>query len=132
MIMDGNFTAQHRKMKNPEDDVRFADGHGFMVEDAPYREHLKTAFRRRQVRILRIRDHPDTVSQWREQQLTCHDHRAILSASAVRPGLESTGIGAVACSRHGFFYPRSVVNFEKGEGYVEFEPTTPYECTDNN
>ena len=51
MIMDGNFTAQHRQMKNPEDDVRFADGHGFMAEDAPYKEHLKTAFHRKQVGI---------------------------------------------------------------------------------
>ena len=30
-------------MKNPEDDVAFADGHCFMVEDAPYKAHLKAA-----------------------------------------------------------------------------------------
>ena len=50
MIMDGNFSAQHRQMKNPHDDVRLADGHGFMVEDAPYKEHLRTAFHRKEVR----------------------------------------------------------------------------------
>ena len=41
--MDGNFSAQHRKMRNPEDDVPLSDGHAFMVQDAPYKEHLKTA-----------------------------------------------------------------------------------------
>ena len=30
-------------MRNPEDDVALADGHAFMVTDAPYKEHLKTA-----------------------------------------------------------------------------------------
>lgn len=43
VIMDGNFSAQHQKMKKPEDDVRLADGNGYMVTDGPYKEHLKTA-----------------------------------------------------------------------------------------
>ncbi len=43
VIMDGNFGAQHMRMKNPEDDVRFADGHGYMVTDEPYKNHLTTA-----------------------------------------------------------------------------------------
>ena len=47
--MDGNFSAQHLWMKNPEDDVRLADGHGFMVQDQPYKLHLKTAVQKRQV-----------------------------------------------------------------------------------
>lgn len=43
MVLDGNFSAQHKHMRNPEDDVALADGHAFMVTDAPYKEHLKTA-----------------------------------------------------------------------------------------
>lgn len=43
MVLDGNFSAQHKHMRNPEDDVPLADGHAFMVTDAPYKEHLKTA-----------------------------------------------------------------------------------------
>ncbi|PIL25434.1 hypothetical protein GSI_13324 [Ganoderma sinense ZZ0214-1] len=43
VVMDGNFSTQHRKMCRPEDDVALADGHAFMVEDTPYKEHLKTA-----------------------------------------------------------------------------------------
>ena len=115
MIMDGNFSAQHRQMKHPEDDVRLADGHGFMVEDAPYKEHLRTAYHRKQVcHCVSCPGQCDLDPE--VQPLTCHDHRAVLSAAAARPGLEATGIGAVACSRHGFFYPRSVVDFQKGEG----------------
>ena len=43
VVMDGNFSAQHRPMKNPQDDVPLADGHLFTVEDAPYKAHLETA-----------------------------------------------------------------------------------------
>lgn len=43
VVLDGNFSAQHRHMRNPEDDVPLADGHAFMVTDAPYKQHLKSA-----------------------------------------------------------------------------------------
>lgn len=43
VVLDGNFSAQHRCMKNPDDDVPLADGHAFMVTDGPYKLHLKTA-----------------------------------------------------------------------------------------
>ncbi|KAI1784369.1 hypothetical protein LXA43DRAFT_901749 [Ganoderma leucocontextum] len=40
IIMDGNFSAEHQRMKNPQDDVRLADGHSFMVTSQPYKAHL--------------------------------------------------------------------------------------------
>lgn len=40
-MADGNFHADHLEMKYPEDDVALADGLAFMVETAPYEEHLK-------------------------------------------------------------------------------------------
>ena len=46
IVLDGNFTAQHRKMKKPEDDVLIADGNGFMVREGPYHTHLKDALKR--------------------------------------------------------------------------------------
>ena len=49
VVLDGNFSAQHRKMRRPEDDVALADGHAFMVTDGPYKEHLKTAAEYREV-----------------------------------------------------------------------------------
>jgi hypothetical protein len=42
-MMDGNFTAVHQRQKRPEDDVDLADGHGFLVKNEPYKEHLKVA-----------------------------------------------------------------------------------------
>ena len=37
---DGNFKAEHMKMKHPENDVSLFDGKGFLVERAPYEHHL--------------------------------------------------------------------------------------------
>ncbi|KAI0712611.1 hypothetical protein C8Q76DRAFT_622017, partial [Earliella scabrosa] len=105
VVLDGNFSAQHRRMKNPEDDVAFADGHTFMVEDAPYKAHLKSA------------------KEFKENN-TCNDHRAVLTSKMERGNLEATGIGAAACSRHGFFSPHTCVDFDKGEGYRHMDYAT--------
>ena len=47
--MDGNFQAEHMRMKNPENDVPLSDGTGFMVSKEPYKSHLKSAVERQQV-----------------------------------------------------------------------------------
>ena len=100
-------------MKNPEDDVAFADGHVFMVEDAPYKAHLRTAKEYKQVS-----ESPISACNLltRRQPNTCNDHRAVLTSKMERANLEATGIGAAACSRHGFFSPHACVDFQKGEG----------------
>ena len=41
LVTDGNFKADHMKMKRPELDVVLTDGEGYFVEDAPYQEHLR-------------------------------------------------------------------------------------------
>ena len=48
-MMDGNFQAEHMRMRNPENDVPLSDGAGFMVSKKPYELHLKSAVERRQV-----------------------------------------------------------------------------------
>ncbi|TBU25564.1 hypothetical protein BD311DRAFT_780244 [Dichomitus squalens] len=100
IALDGNFTAQHRPMRNPDKDMPLADGHMFMVMDGSYREHLRSA-------------------KEYQEALTCHDHRAVLNASLGRGKFEATGIGAAACSRHRFFFPHACVDFQKGKGYTE-------------
>ena len=50
--MDGNFQAEHMKMRNPENDVPLSDGAGFMVSKKPYELHLKSTVERRQVRSI--------------------------------------------------------------------------------
>ncbi len=37
--MDGNFTAQHMKMRKPEDDIPLSDGLAYMVANEPYQKH---------------------------------------------------------------------------------------------
>jgi hypothetical protein len=51
-MMDGNFKAEHMKMRNPENDVPLSDGTGFMVSPKPYELHLKSAVERRQVGFI--------------------------------------------------------------------------------
>ncbi|KAI0739708.1 hypothetical protein C8Q80DRAFT_1288610 [Daedaleopsis nitida] len=97
VVLDGNFSTQHRRMKNPEDDVALADGHSYMVTEAPYKAHLQSA----------------TVFK---EENTCNDHRAVLNSKIERAQLEATGIRAAACSRHGFFCPHACVDFHGGEG----------------
>ena len=53
-VMDGNFSAEHLKMKLPLEDIALADGHGFMVTDKPYKQHVATAADRREVRTYSI------------------------------------------------------------------------------
>lgn len=47
-MVDGNFHADHLMMKYPEDDVTLADGLAFMVETAPYEEHISESVESKQ------------------------------------------------------------------------------------
>lgn len=116
--MDGNFSAEHYEMTNPEDDVRLADGHGFMTTDQPYKLHLQDAKEVAQVRdsLPHHSASKGTLTACSLQPLICNEHRAVKGASAARKGMESTGIGAVACARHGFFVPHATVDYQLGEG----------------
>ena len=51
-MMDGNFQAEHMRMRNPENNFPLSDGAGFMVGKKPYKEHLKSAVERWQVRSI--------------------------------------------------------------------------------
>ena len=51
-VMDGHFSAEHLKMRNPWDDVILTDGSGFMVQNEPYQQHLKIA---REVKDVSLR-----------------------------------------------------------------------------
>jgi hypothetical protein len=51
-MMDGNFQAEHMKMRNPKNDVPLSDRAGFMVSKKLYELHLKSAVERQQVRFI--------------------------------------------------------------------------------
>ncbi|KAG1818895.1 hypothetical protein DFJ58DRAFT_673349 [Suillus subalutaceus] len=95
-VMDGNFKAEHLHPMKPFDEVWLSDGLGFMVGKDRYNTHLAEA--------------ADTL-----EKSSCNNHRAVNQANAARHKLESTGIGGVACARHGCFVPHSMVDFQKGE-----------------
>ena len=42
-VVNENFTAQHMRMKRPQDDIFLADGLAYMVEDKPYQNHVSSA-----------------------------------------------------------------------------------------
>lgn len=109
-MMDGNFQAEHMRMRNPKNDVPLSDGAGFMVSKKPYELHLKSAAARQQVSSTQC---PSRHFLKISQRSTCHDHRAVNNANK-HSHLESTGIGATACI-HGAFVPDSVVDFQRGE-----------------
>ncbi|KIK78044.1 hypothetical protein PAXRUDRAFT_165044, partial [Paxillus rubicundulus Ve08.2h10] len=39
-VVNGNFSAQHMKMKLQEDDVSLSDGLAYMVESSAYADHI--------------------------------------------------------------------------------------------
>ena len=43
ITVDGNFHADHIKMRRPDLDVALTNGQGYMVEDAKYKEYLSIA-----------------------------------------------------------------------------------------
>ncbi|GBE82431.1 hypothetical protein SCP_0408150 [Sparassis crispa] len=101
-VMDGNFSAEHMKMKHPEEDVALSDGQAFMVSQEDYKAHL-------------------AVAMESHQHSTCHEHRAVNQANVDRANLDATGIRATACARHGFFVPHTVVDFQKGERQMNMD-----------
>jgi hypothetical protein len=52
--IDGNFHADHVKMRRPEDDVGLTNGERYMVEDSRYQKHLAISKEPKQVVIRSI------------------------------------------------------------------------------
>ena len=51
IVIDGNFSAEHLKMKQPEEDVALSPGGRYMVEPNRYELHLNTGKEVKQVSI---------------------------------------------------------------------------------
>jgi hypothetical protein len=49
ITVDGNFHADHLKMRRPDLDIALSDGKGFMTEEKKYAEYLSVAKEPRQV-----------------------------------------------------------------------------------
>ena len=51
IVIDGNFSAEHLKMKQPEGDIALSPGGRYMVEPKRYELHLRTGKEIRQVSL---------------------------------------------------------------------------------
>ena len=49
IVIDGNFTADHLKMRHPKNDVALSPGGWYMVEPTQYKAHLESAIDHREV-----------------------------------------------------------------------------------
>ncbi|KAF8802880.1 hypothetical protein BYT27DRAFT_7305988 [Phlegmacium glaucopus] len=99
-VVDGNFTADHIKQTQPDDDVWLTDGEGFMTATGPYAVHIKKAVDPKQTDTCELLD---------------SGFRAILDANMGSGVKDVTGIAVHACARHGCYCPSSCVNFFKGK-----------------
>jgi ABC-type arginine transport system ATPase subunit len=101
-------------MKQPEEDVALSPGGRYMVEPKRYELHLSTGKEIKQVSLHRRVMTLPALTLYLQKSL-CSDHKAVNYVNTSQAHLTSTGIGAVACARHGCFFPNSVVDFQKGE-----------------
>ena len=104
-------------MKQPGHDVFLNDGCGYVVESAPYMQHLQESTESHSGEHFMLSKAVGCIAYFyfTIQHSSCANHKAVNQANANRKNLQATGVGACACARHGCFVPHSVVDFQKGE-----------------
>jgi KDZ transposase-like protein len=115
ITVDGNFHADHIKMRRPDLDIPLSNGLGFMVEEGEYKEYLSVA---KEPRIVCQFYNSSLIFMFGslKQRPSCRNHRAVNAASSNnRRNLDATGIVACCCARHGCFIPSAVCDLQKGE-----------------
>lgn len=115
ITVDGNFHADHIKMRRPDMDVMLTNGQGYMVEEVGYKEYMSVA---KECHVVgsNIMLFESIFTYVYNQRSTCRNHRAVNAAqSDNRNNLDATGVVACCCARHGCFIPTSVCDMQKGE-----------------
>jgi hypothetical protein len=115
ITVDGNFHADHIKMRRPDMDVMLTNGQGYMVDAIGYQEYISAA---KEPRVVSSNILPcDSIFTYlTNQRSTCRNHRAVNGANTDnRRNLDATGVVACCCARHGCFIPTSVCDMQKGE-----------------
>ncbi|KAG2004567.1 hypothetical protein CC2G_003113 [Coprinopsis cinerea AmutBmut pab1-1] len=101
-VADGNFVCVRQSKKGAGQDLFLKQGGGYFVESRAYKHHLASATEN-------------------TEASTCNEHRAVADKNKAHKGYDATGIGALACARHGAFVPSSVVDFQKGERQMNMD-----------
>lgn len=121
-VADGNFSADHLKQKHPEDDVWLLNGRGMMTAQYPYHSHLQVAKDTKSVCFKLFNLSTLHAHKWSIQNVPCDSNFRVLQlTNLVTAFKDATGIGAIACARHGCYCPGSVVDFQKGEKQMNID-----------
>jgi hypothetical protein len=64
-VVDGNFTAEHLHMRNPQDDVELTNGTGYFVGRHPYEQHIRETTEVKQVEcgLYVFAEYPDVYDR---------------------------------------------------------------------
>ncbi|KAJ7733221.1 hypothetical protein DFH07DRAFT_780665 [Mycena maculata] len=103
LAMDANFRLKNRLRANEHEDRPLGSGWGHLVEEAPYKEHLKGYVAEKDVS-------------------TCIAFAALLQKDTrLTTGLRCSGVGGVVCARHEVVRPQGVGDLQKGERYANMD-----------
>ncbi|TEB23553.1 hypothetical protein FA13DRAFT_1639866, partial [Coprinellus micaceus] len=95
-VCDGCFTLVHQRSTSGNKDVDLKSGEGHMVCSHKFDEYLA-----------------DSTELATKNE--CNQHKALNDRSKITQGCDVTGVGSMACMRHGCFVPGCQVNFQVGE-----------------
>ncbi|KAJ3531308.1 hypothetical protein NMY22_g8207 [Coprinellus aureogranulatus] len=93
---DGNFVLDHLADKGRDPGMSLTRGASYFAEPVRYEKHVKST--------RELHEPP-----------TCNKLRAVSEKNVYKKGYDATGVVAIACARHGFFVPGSMVDLQKGE-----------------
>ena len=96
IVIDGNFAADHLKMRHPENDVALSPGGQYMVEPTRYKAHLESAVDHREVSDLC--DHLLSLTPDYVQRSTCSDHKVVNRVSLTQASSAHWNWSSCMCS----------------------------------
>ncbi|KAJ6463650.1 hypothetical protein C8R47DRAFT_992586 [Mycena vitilis] len=106
LAMDANFRLKNRIRANEHEDLPLGSGWGYLVEEGPYKEHLKGYVAEKDV---------SSVS-------TCIAFAALMQKDTrLTTGLRCSGVGGVVCARHELVRPQGIGDLQKGERYSNMD-----------
>ncbi|THV05955.1 hypothetical protein K435DRAFT_849411 [Dendrothele bispora CBS 962.96] len=104
--MDANFRLVHLKVSSEDADPGLVNGYQYFVPSKKFQQDL--------VQFGNYTSENSTQS--------CNNHKAIGNANMRREaGLDSTGVAATSCSRHGMKLPCSHVDLQVGERFFNMD-----------
>ncbi|KAJ7820051.1 hypothetical protein B0H13DRAFT_1661106, partial [Mycena leptocephala] len=103
VAIDANFCMKNRLRANEHEDPPLGSGWGYLVEDAPYKEHLRGYVAEKDVS-------------------TCIAFAALLQKDTrLTTGLRCSGVGGVVCAWHELVRPQGMGDLQKGERYSNMD-----------